>query len=237
MARFIVAMLCHNNEHMIADALEAYMKTTSPSQRSRLEGYCYHCDYPGLDIHRLQKLASSVGFAVIAGPNRGVLGNYNIVASMTGLEQDDIVLWFDPDSRPQQPNWAPDIVSVFHDVKDCGYIHWNQDWVSQVPRQPEHITTDSGVVLQQWYTKAWSMGAMHGRWLRHSHLIGKKAFYGDTETVVTEAMQKMGMKPYMLLHHMDLHVTKQEHSLMKWKLKAGKGMTELTYAEWLIEST
>lgn len=221
-------MICHTLAFNYLPIINDGIKQAQMTMASKHQWLLVDCGFPHTASEDLKKLANKYGLIYVKMPkNLGVAGNWRWVQNLVGLDDSEILMGIDPDSRIQNYNWDVKLIEAFEKQQDAAYICMDVDGL----KNRERKIVCNGLLYEYSGLTAWTVGAFAGRFLNKVKLDQFKPHYGYIEHDSSRKMEALGMKWYALKDYFDEHVS-VPGELLEWKQAQVRGSTTLEFREW-----
>lgn len=180
------------------------------------------------------------------GANLGVSGNYSAVFRHLSPKPDDVMVFYDPDSRPKSRSWLKDVCRVFW-ASECAFVSLSRQ-VADLAQPPPDVVINNVRCRKIEYACGWPMGAYRGSFARVAGTLEarddsgvKHDFYGFGENDSLKRMKAHNQAAYMMMDQVDWGFEDPEIQgtfdldYVAWKIESAHKRTNVDFCEWLRE--
>ena len=141
---------------------------------------------------------------IILDRNYGQTGNYVELKTRFEFEDDDVIVFYDTDVRPDKPSWLKDKIKVLGSPLTA-FVSMNCSVTDNAIQHMGALTDINGIKCRPMtFPGGWSTGAWSGKFFRAAPLKVTHEFYGGTEYNIQCAWRALGLQGYMMCDHDDL---------------------------------
>jgi hypothetical protein len=246
--RIYIVTLAFCRAKLLNDALHRFKAETD------LTGINYHhlvlnCRYPmGLgndeDIHSVCKEHNTE--LLVIPSNLGISGNYTAAFNHIAPDDNTLMVFYDPDSRPRKLCWLKALIKVFA-ATNCAFISLSRT-TPDLMQPPPNVSIDGVKCRQIKYACGWPMGAYGGSFVK---LVDNFTsvddngvvhnYYGFGENESLRLMNKHNKVAYMMLDQVDWGFedpsiqSQFDIEYVQWKIQSAHKQTNKDFKDWLVE--
>lgn len=238
-----VVILGFNNPTVIDETFKRFYELTD------LEGLDYElifvdCCYPLPDRQENKNQFKAQCFTYKATylpmiRNFGQDGNYNRVFHQPWIDGHTLLLFFDPDNKPQNKSYLKQAIKLQEET-DAGYItlhRFHPAFDMRSCQGPLQISPSGINYRSLRNTGGWPMALWSGEFIKKMRPLHQShSFYGGTENNIWEALQRTNSPGVMLENEEDLMIsTGHDKEYIIWKAIVINSTHHEDFEEWLTK--
>lgn len=236
-----IVILGFNNPTVIEETFQRFFELTD------LEGLDYElifvdCCYPLPDRQQNKNIYKAQCFKYKATylpliRNFGQDGNYNKIFFSPWINDDTLLLFFDPDNKPQNKSYLKTLIKLQVET-NAGYItlHRHHPHFDMRRAQGNLQVSERGIKYRPLRnTGGWPMALWSGEFIKKMRPLHQShSFYGGTENNIWDALQRTNCPGLMLEDEEDLMIsTNNDKEYIIWKAIVINSTEHLDFEEWL----